>query len=274
MIHTMRTLLFVVVAAYVVALILIRCFESYFVFAPGKRIHMTPEDVGLAYEEVSFRTTDGFQLSAWYVPSAAPRGVVLFCHGNAGNNSHRLESLSLFHDLQLDTFIFDYRGYGKSGGRPSEQGTYRDAEAAWDYLVQKRGVPPELIVVFGRSLGGAVAAYLATSRSPAAVIIESAFTSIRDIGRELYPFLPIGILSTIRYDTLSSVHAVSSPLLVIHSKDDEMIHLHHGKRLFEAASEPKRFLVLAGTHNEGFLQSGSRYRDGLDAFVREFVDTT
>lgn len=274
MIHTAKTVFISLMTAYVIILLLVRLFEPYLVFAPANRVLMTPDDVGLKYEEVCFEASDGIQLAAWYMPSERMRGVVLFCHGNAGNISHRLESLSIFHKLQLDTFIFDYRGYGKSNGKPSERGTYRDAEAAWDYLVRQRDIPPNRIVLFGRSLGGAVAAHLAMRRVPAAVVIESAFTSIRDIGSELYPFLPIRMLSTIRYDTLSYIRSVSSPVLVIHSKDDEMIRVHHGKRLFESASDPKRLLMLAGSHNEGFLQSGRRYSDGLDAFLRDFVDST
>jgi fermentation-respiration switch protein FrsA (DUF1100 family) len=272
MIPTLKTVLILLIAAYLLTLLLARFFEPYLVFAPQRHLHATPNDVGLSYEEVSLTTVDGIQLSAWYVRAPAPRGVVLFCHGNAGNNAYRLESLSLLHNLRLDTLIFDYRGYGKSSGRPSEQGTYRDAEAAWDYLVADRDIPPSRIVVFGRSLGGAIALHVANYGSPAALIVESAFTSIRDLGSELYPILPVRLLSTIRYDAISRIGHVSCPLLVIHSKDDEMIGVHHGERLFESAPEPKRFLVLSGSHNEGFLQSAELYSATLDAFIRDFVD--
>ena len=246
-------------------------FQPRFLYYPQREMVMTPQDAGLAYEAVTFEAADGVRLYGWFVSAEASRGVVLFCHGNAGNISHRLDSLRLFHSLGLSTFIFDYRGYGQSEGTPTEQGTYLDVEAAWNYLVQKGQVDPTEIVVFGRSLGGAVAAWLAGKHAPRALIIESTFTSVPDIGAELYPYLPVKLLSALRYNTLEYLRRVSCPVLVVHSADDEMISFTHGQRLFEAANEPKELLEITGSHNEGFLSSTMSYEEGLKAFISRYV---
>jgi len=193
--------------------------------------------------------------------------VILFCHGNAGNISHRLESIQVFHRLGLSTFIFDFRGYGQSEGRPTEQGTYLDAEAAWHYLVRERQMSPTEIIIFGRSLGGSIAAWLAQDHTPKALIIESTFTSVRDIAAELYPYLPVRWLCRFNYNAMDYLHQLNCPVLIVHSRDDEMISFSHGRRLFETANEPKEFLEIMGTHNEGFMTSAKRYEDGLDSFI-------
>ena len=166
-------------------------FQSRYIYFPERSLSADPGSIGLNFESISFETGDGVKLSGWYIPGENARGVILFCHGNAGNISHRLESIRIFHRLGLGVFIFDYRGYGQSQGKPSEQGTYQDAEAAWRYLVEELKVDPAEIIVFGRSLGGAIASGLAQSQRPAALILESAFTSLPDIAATLYPYLPV-----------------------------------------------------------------------------------
>jgi len=176
---------------YVFILLYFSVFQSRLVFFPSREVITTPGAAGLEYEDVYFKSTDGQELHGWFIPADNPRGVLLFCHGNAGNISGRIESVSLFHNLGLSVFIFDYRGYGHSRGKPSEKGTYLDAEAAWDYLTALKKIDPEKIIIFGRSLGGAVAAWLANERTPGGAIIESTFTSIKDAGSEMYPYLPV-----------------------------------------------------------------------------------
>jgi fermentation-respiration switch protein FrsA (DUF1100 family) len=204
------------------------------------------------------------------VPARQERGVILFFHGNAGNISHRLDTLEIFHTLGLSTFIIDYRGYGQSEGRPSEQGTYLDAEAAWRYLVEQRQVPPERMIIFGRSLGGAVAAWLAQAHPPRALILESTFTSLPDMAATYLPFLPVRSLARFDYNTLARLPDIHCPVLVVHSPDDEVVPYSHGRQLFEAASEPKEFLELRGGHNEGFLISDN-YQAGLEAFIARYA---
>jgi fermentation-respiration switch protein FrsA (DUF1100 family) len=244
----------------------------YYPNLPSREIAYTPDQLGIAYEEVNIRTSDDVLLHGWYVPVSRPRAVVLFFHGNAGNISHRLDSLKIFHDLNLSTFIFDYRGYGQSEGKVSEQGTYLDAEAAWLYLTKQRQIAPDNIVLFGRSLGAAVAAYLATKQNPKALIIESAFTSVPDMAGRVYPFLPVRLLTRYNYNTRQYVESIRSPILIIHSHDDEIIPFDNGRELYSAAHEPKSFLELRGGHNDGFLISGRMYTGRMDAFITKFVD--
>ena len=257
-------------AAYAVVLLALFVFQSRLVFfpnMPSRALGPGPDSIGLAYERVEIITEDGIKLDAWYVPAQAPRGVVLFFHGNAGNISHRLDSLRVFNALNLDTQIFDYRGYGRSEGKVSEQGTYRDGEAVWRFLTEKRGFAAAEIVIFGRSLGAAIAAYVASRHTPGALIVESGFVSVPDMAAALYPWLPARRLARIKYPTGEYLQAVSCPALIVHSRDDEIIPFEQGRKLFELAREPKHFLELRGGHNDGFLVSGQRYLDGIDNFL-------
>ena len=239
----------------------------YFPDMPSREIYATPGDIRLDYEPLTLTTRDDEQLDAWFIPANPARGVVLFCHGNAGNISHRLDSIRQFHGLGLSVLIFDYRGYGQSTGRPTEKGTYRDVDAAWDYLVEQRGIPPEQIILFGRSLGASITADLATRQTAAGVILESAFTSVPDVAAQLYAWLPVRWLSRYQYDTRKKLADIHSPVLIVHSRDDEIIPYSNGERLFEAANEPKQFLELRGGHNDGFMVSGKDYIQGLDTFL-------
>lgn len=243
--------------------------QASFVYYPAREHVADPRQFGLEYERVSLRTEDGVALSAWYVPADKERAVVLFSHGNAGNISHRMFSLQIFKQLGLSTLIFDYRGYGRSEGEPDEAGTYRDAEAAWRYLVAERGVDSRRIILFGRSLGAAVASRLAIEHAPRALIIESAFTSVPDLAARFYPFMPVRWLSRFRYDTRDHLSRASLPVLVVHSRDDEIVPFEHGRLLFQTAGLPKEFLELRGGHNDAFLVSGRHYVDGLNRFLSQ-----
>ncbi len=230
-------------------------------YRPLREINFTPADLHLAFEEVVFPSRDGVRLAGWYIPHENARFTLLFCHGNGGNIMHLLDSLTLFHDLGLNCFLFDYRGYGSSAGRPTETGTYLDVQAAWDWLVQEKRLPPEQIILFGRSLGGSIAAHLAGQVSAAALVVESAFTSYPDIGARFYPYLPVRLFARFRYDTLAYLKSVRCPVLLIHSRDDELVPFEFGARLFEEAPEPKQFVEIRGSHNDGFLVSGRAYQE-------------
>lgn len=234
---------------------------------PGREIAATPAAVGLPYEETVLTTEDGVSLSAWWVPATQARATVVHFHGNAGNIGDRLELLQIFNALGLNVLLFDYRGYGKSTGSPSEDGVYRDAQAVWRHLTRERGLAPEQIVLHGQSLGGAVACWLAAHERPAALILESSFTSAPDLAAELYPWLPVRLLARLRFNTRELLEGVTAPVLVIHSRDDEIIPYAHGQRLFEAAREPKRMLEIRGDHNGGFWISREVYESGLRAFL-------
>lgn len=262
-----RTIIITGAAVYVLVVIVLWLFQSHLVYFPRREIESTPDQAGMAFENIEFQAADGVRLSGWYIPRDGSDDVLLFCHGNAGNISDRLESIAIFHKLGLNVFIFDYRGYGRSQGKPGEEGTYLDAAAAWDYLVEERRIEPGRIVIFGRSLGGAVAAWLARERSSRGLILESSFTSIPDMGAETYPFFPVRLLSRFRYYTKEYVRKVTCPVLIVHSRGDELVPFHHGEELFKAANEPREFLEIEGSHNDGFLISGEEYQRELDRFI-------
>lgn len=239
----------------------------YYPELPGREIIATPAAIGLEYEQVTLVTEDRIKLHGWFTPAESERGVVLFFHGNAGNISHRLDSLRIFNALGYSSFIFDYRGYGRSEGKPTEQGTYLDAEAAWRYLVEQRNRAPQEIVYFGRSLGASVAAYLATKQLPKALILESAFTSVGDFAASFYPVYPTRLMARYRYNTRKYLESINCPLLIVHSKQDEIVPYKHGQQLYEHANEPKQLLTITGGHNDGFLVSGTLYTKGLNDFL-------
>lgn len=233
--------------------------QPSFLYHPVKDVTYNPGDIDLAYEKILFRADDGIKLSAWWVPAEKSKYTVLFCHGNGGNIAHRLDTINLLNELNLDVFIFDYRGYGSSKGKPTEQGTYLDARAAWDWLTEKRGIDPSRIIIFGRSLGGAVASQLASNVSPAGLVIESAFTSYVDMGKKFYPYMPVRLFACFSYNTLEHVRKVRCPVHVIHSRTDELVPFEFGLRLYDAAREPREFTEIFGCHNDGFLFSGEVY---------------
>lgn len=247
--------------------------QSSMVYYPeiGREIVATPRQAGLGYEEVRLLAADGVALHGWFVPSAQSRGTVLFLHGNAGNISHRLDFLLMFHRLGYSTLIIDYRGYGNSAGEPSEQGTYLDAEAAWHHLTETRKIPPDTIALFGESLGGAVAAWLAVRHEPAALVIASGFTSVPDLAAKFYPYLPVRRLSRFSYDTREYLQSVAVPVFIAHSPDDEIIPYRHGQALYAAAKPPKQFLELSGGHNEGFIFVRDSWVRALGEFLDEHV---
>ncbi len=241
--------------------------QSRMIYNPVREIVTTPDKILLDYEQVRLKASDGIQLDGWFVPAPQSRATVLFFHGNTGNISHRLETLKILNELNYDTLIFDYRGYGRSEGQPSEEGTYKDAQAAWDYLTLKRQVPESDIILFGRSLGGAVATWLASHVSPAALIIESSFTSIPDLAEQLYPWLPVRLLARAQYNSKKSLAEVTAPVLLIHSRQDEVIPFSHSETLLEAYQGEKSLLEISGHHNDGFLYSGQVYTSGLRHFL-------
>ncbi|MDX2506768.1 MAG: alpha/beta hydrolase [Gammaproteobacteria bacterium] len=236
------------------------------VFFPYRGINETPADWGLHYEDVLFRTSDDIQLHGWYIPHPDAKLTVLFFHGNAGNISHRGDSVKIFHRLGLNVFISDYRGYGRSEGKPSEAGLYEDAHSAWRYLLSV-GVQRENIILFGRSLGGAVATKLAADVQPGALILESAFSSAEDMAKSILPGLSWLVYLRFNFDNIAMIKRVHCPLLVMHSPDDEIIPFELGEKVFLAANRPKKFIQLQGSHNSGFLQSQPDYELSLENFI-------
>ena len=243
--------------------------ERRFVFFPTREVALTPADAGLEFEDVFFTAADGRKLNGWYVPGGGETTWLWF-HGNGGDMGHRVEELALVHHtLGVNLFIFDYRGYGKSEGQPSERGTYRDARAALRYLRDRPGVADDRLIYFGRSLGAAVAVELAVEHPPEGMVLVSPFTSLRDMSRLAMPQLPIAPwLAGNRYNSLGRIAGVNCPALIIHGEQDETVPASHGRALYEAAKPPKFFRLLpeAG-HNDTYLAGGAVYWDALDEFM-------
>ncbi|MCH7591252.1 MAG: alpha/beta hydrolase [Planctomycetes bacterium] len=262
-----RRLLVIALATYVGVCVLIAALQTKLIYFPSKGYDAVPTDVGLAFEDLTLRTADGVNIAAWHVPHDRAFGNIIFFHGNAGNMTSRLHSVKLLHNMGLNVLIIDYRGYGRSEGKPSETGTYEDAEAAWRYLTETRGERPDHIALFGRSLGGAVAIELATRHTPAALVTESTFTSLTDIGRMHYRFLPVRLILSYRYDSLSKVGRITCPKLFFHGREDTLIPLENGRRLFDASADPKEFIETPGGHNE----SGFTYTPEFTKRLEEFL---
>jgi fermentation-respiration switch protein FrsA (DUF1100 family) len=241
--------------------------QAAMIFFPDRLLNATPASWGLAYEDVFLSAEDGVELHGWYIPRQGSNRVLLFMHGNAGNISHRGESIAIFHRLGLNVLIFDYRGYGQSQGEPSEHGLYQDAAAAWQYLIETRGFDSQDIILFGRSLGGAVAAKLASEVQAGGVILESTFSSARDVAASLFPILSRLIVLRYGFDTAAYLNGVVCPVLVLHSPEDDIIPFYLGEKVYQAAGEEKLFVKIQGDHNGGFLQSQPRYEQELGRFI-------
>lgn len=253
-------------AGYLALVLLLYLIQDRMIFFPDRSVSHDPSAVGLQWEDAWFVTEDGEELHGWYISHDDSDRVLLFSHGNAGNISHRLGFLELLHTEGISTFIYDYRGYGNSGGRPNEEGVYRDIQAAWNYLRGEKGYDEEQVILFGRSLGATVSAWLAQSVNPGGVILESAFTSARDVASDVYPFIPSRILRS-ELSTIDYIRNITVPVLIMHSPDDTIIPFHHSEKLYEAASEPKYFIELRGGHNDNFMVSGELYFEGLKRFI-------
>ena len=248
-------------SAYCIWGLVLFLLQPRLLFSPMRQVSFTPADIELGYEDVFFRTVDGLTLHGWYVPASEQGPTVIFCHGNAGNISHRLDSIKLFHEIGLNCFVFDYRGYGNSQGRPTEKGTYLDVEAAYRWLTEDKGLDSDRIIVFGRSLGGSIAAYLAATWPVCGLVVESAFTSYPDVGQRHYPYLPVRLFARYSYNTAGYLKRVTCPVMLIYSKGDQIIPFEFGRKLFELANEPKDFVEISGSHNDCFLASAGAYKE-------------
>ncbi|NND58988.1 MAG: alpha/beta fold hydrolase [Gammaproteobacteria bacterium] len=243
----------------------------YFPEQPGRTLEATPADIGLPYEEVWLTHDSGDRVHGWFVDAGSP-ATLLYLHGNAGNISHRLDLLRLFYEMGISVMIIDYRGYGRSDGAPSELNTYHDALLGWHYLVNERDRDPQQLVIFGRSLGGAVAAWLAEQVTPGALVLESTFASIPDMARVHYPWVPAA-LSRIRYDTLSRIDSIDCPILIMHSREDRDIPFSQAEQLLAAAGDNATPVEVQGGHNTTHIESGPGYTAALREFFSKAAIT-
>ena len=253
---------------YIVLIVLMSIFQSKLIYFPYTNIDRDPQSIGLEYESIILKSSDETELHAWYIPKKGAKITLLFLHGNAGNISHRLDSIKIFNSLGMNVFIFDYRGYGHSKGSANEQNTYDDAKSAWDYLLKNKNLKAEDIIIFGRSLGGAIATNLGHTLKPKGIILESTFTSVKEFASDVYPFLP-KFLIHFNYETTKYLKDINYPVLVIHSEDDDIIPFKHGEAVFKSANEPKTFVKIRGDHNSGFFLSYDIYVAALKNFLEE-----
>lgn len=270
----MATAAILLLVAYLAILLLLRLNEGRLVYFPGSAHTLTPPpaELRLPIRRVEIRTEDGVVLVGWVIPSTPADSSgrwLLICHGNAGNLSEFARPLHYagLRRLGLNLLAFDYRGYGESGGQPSEAGLYRDADAAYRYLRGELGVPAGRIVLFGHSLGSAVAIDLASRVPAAGLVVEGAPTSLVDRGRELYPWAPVRWLATSRFGSLTKIGRVAAPKLFLHASADEVIPVDHGRRLYAAAAEPRTLVELRGGHGDAFETDSARYFGSIARFL-------
>jgi uncharacterized protein len=233
-------------------------------FFPSRAVPATPP----AFSDVTFAAADGARLHGWWLPAReCSRAQVLLCHGNAGNIADRVPHGVLLSDAGFDVLLFDYRGYGRSSGRPDEAGTYRDARAARSALLRRPAADPARLLYLGESLGGAVALELALEHPPAGLILQSTFTSVRDMARRHYPQIPQGLVPD-AYPSLRRIPGLRAPLLVLHGERDDIVPLLHAEALFDAAPEPKELRVLPAVgHNDLIARAGRSWAEAIAAWT-------
>ncbi|MBI2421225.1 MAG: alpha/beta fold hydrolase [Candidatus Hydrogenedentes bacterium] len=246
--------------------------QGRILFQTSRVMDRDPGEQGWDFEDIVLEVA-GEKTHGWYVPLEDARYTVLFSHGNAGNLAGRVESIGLLRRMGFSVLAYDYGGYGHSTGRPSELRCYEDIRAMWDHLTREKGIAPGQIILFGRSLGAGVTCQLATEVRPAATVLESAFLSTTDVARGIFPmnWYPLEWLVRHRFANKRKVVSIHGPVLIVHSREDEVIPYRHGERLFQLAKPPKMFLEIQGGHNQGFVESMEVYTHGWKQFLAEHV---
>jgi fermentation-respiration switch protein FrsA (DUF1100 family) len=263
-------LIVIILVTLAVVILLVRLFEGSFIYFPTKYPtgRWDAGSCGLDAEDVYLTTGDNVRIHGWFVPAEGATHTVVLFHGNAGNLTDRIEKLALLHSLNVSVCAIDYRGYGRSEGRPGEAGLYADADAAYDYLCHELGVEPESIVLYGVSLGGAVAVDLACRKPVGAVILESTFTSAKDMARKALPFLPPELYLRTKLDSAGKIEGINAPLLLMHGTRDSTVPIEHARRLYEEASQPKTLVEIPGAaHNDMFVVAEQVYTRSLKEFL-------
>jgi uncharacterized protein len=263
-----KSIILILIVGAVIFICLYSQIENFFVFHPQKNHDMLPDQLGLVHKSVFFEASDGTKLHGWFFPLPGKSPVILFCHGNAGNISHRLHNIGELLNMGFQVFIFDYRGFGKSKGSPSREGVFLDGLAAYDYLRNRLGIPSDRIILFGRSLGAAVATEIASKRKANRLILESAFTSTKAMARTMPLFALLSPFLPAHYNNLKKIEHITIPKLIIHGNRDEIIPFTMGEQLFEVGPEPKVFYAIEGAgHNDTWDIGGKKYFETLKQFI-------
>jgi len=240
--------------------------EARGIFYPNKQVKFTPKDINAAFSDIYIKTQDNITLNGWFLPYDNSKYTFIFLHGNAGNIGNRLNKIKLLQEAKCNIFIIDYRGYGRSKGQPDESGFYYDAKAAYEYLLNARGIAPNQIILYGESMGAAIAIDLAAKSELKAIILEGAFSSGNDMAKIIFPFFPVFIFSD-KFNSLKKINSIKIAKLFIHAKEDEIVPIRLAKKLFDAAPEPKTFTELNGSHNESFLSAENKYLLAIKSFL-------
>ncbi len=270
----LKSALRISIAALIGGTLFLMIFEKQLIYYPARSLEITPQALGLPFEDVTIDVEPGVRLHGWFIkasrePSSA---TVLFSHGNAGNIGDRLDRVLSWRGLGLDFFLYDYRGFGRSTGAPDEEGTYRDGRAAYEYLVKSRGIDPRRLVLMGESLGCAITIQLAIERPAAGLVLEAPFASIPHMAAAIYPFLPARLFVRTRYDNVEKIPRVKAPLLVVQGTRDEVIPVAQGKMVFDAASGAKQYFPIEGAHhNDVYVIGGQEYKRVLAEFIARVV---
>ncbi len=263
------TPLIIIAGVYIVICAYVYFFQNRFIYYPTRDIEVTPDAVGMAYEDVFLDVSPADRINGWYIPGRPDRRTVLFLHGNGGNIGHRVSHLQFLRSLGVSVLIIDYRGYGRSNGSPSEENLYADAGAAYEWLTRTKHLAPDQTIIWGESIGGAVAVELATKSPCAGLILESSFTSLRDMARRVFGFLPTGLLLRSEFNAVDKLARLSIPVLITHSLEDDIVPYEMGRKLFEAARAHKRFIELSGEHNDREYLTNSEYIAAVDTFLTD-----
>lgn len=262
----LKELIYLIVLVLIFLITYIKYVEYRGLYYPAREIEFYPDTIGLKFEDIYITTEDGIKINGWFIWNPESRYTLLFCHGNAGNIGNRIDKINLLSGINLNIFIIDYRGFGKSEGRLHEKGLYLDAEASYDYLLNSRNIKQEQIIIYGESLGSAVAIDLASKRSPKALIVEGSFSSGREMAKKIYPILP-GFLFSNSFNSINKIKKIDCPKLFIHSKEDEVVPFKLAEKLYREAKLPKEFIELEGQHNDAFLNDKEKYITSIASFI-------
>lgn len=267
---SVRVVLLTVLFLAILAKVLIYFTEETKLYHPDEIVSTNPNHVNLVYQDVYFKTKDNESLNGWFVPADGAEVTLLFCQGRSGNLSSTVPMIRFFHGMGFNVFAFDYRGFGNSSGKPSEQGLYKDVEAAYDFLMDKKEISKDKIVVYGRSLGGPVAAHLCLKRKCAALILEGSFPSLKTYVSDAGGFLPAEWLVSEKFDTISQVKKITIPKLIVHGMDDEIISFSEGRLLYNKAALPKEFLSFEGGHDDEIYLTSEVFKNKLEEFLQDY----
>jgi fermentation-respiration switch protein FrsA (DUF1100 family) len=267
----MMSVLTTLLGIYLLMLGLMYFFQDKLLFMPTSEMVQTPESAGLVAEDLWVNTDDGIRIHGWYFPNKQASNVIVLSHGNAGNISYRLDIAETLLQTGASVYMYDYRGFGKSEGSPTEDGLYMDIMAVIDGLVDIKGYREDQIIMYGRSLGGAVASYAAANRNLGGLVIDSAFKNLRAMVRDVYPFVP-SRLAAYEFPTEEYLMMMKDrvyPVMVMHSPGDEIVGVHHGEYLYSVLDEPKQFVELRGGHNDNFFRSKELIAESWQWYLEE-----